>query len=278
MSRFYPEPFSFGTGAAASGADEIVIVLFPGNRVLLAGDRLPRSSELPFFAGDGVRIGRIDRTACVMVEESPVPAEVESGTLRQIEIREALTLLSELEQTALCRARTLSFWRRNRRYCGACGAELEDRSEECARGCPSCGAVFYPQIAPAVITAITDERGRLLLAHNSRFREGVYSLIAGFVEPGESMESAVRREIREEVGLEVKEIRYAGSQSWPYPNSLMIGLTAEYAGGDIRTHGIEITDARFCTPEDMPDIPSPGSIARRLIDQWLNQQQETQRG
>ena len=90
------------------------------------------------------------------------------------------------------------------------------------------------------------------------------------------MESAVRREIREEVGIEVKHIRYAGSQSWPYPNSLMIGFTAEYAGGEIRPDGVEITDARFYAPTEMPDIPSPGSIARKLIDQWLQQQQETQ--
>ena len=275
MSRFYPEPFSSGRKQPAS--DEIIIALSAGNRVVLSGRRLPRASELRLDGRSRLRIGRIDEAPCALLEvESTTAAPELTAPFRLVEIREALTVLDENEQIALCRARTLSFWRRNRRYCGACGHELEDRTEECARACPACGAVFYPQIAPAVITAVTDEQGRLLLAHNSRFREGVYSLIAGFVEPGESMESAVRREIREEVGLEVKRIRYAGSQSWPYPNSLMIGFTAEYAGGMIRPDGMEITDARFCTPADMPDIPSPGSIARMLIDQWLKQQQETQ--
>lgn len=273
MSCFYPEPFSAGTEFESS--DEVIIALSPGNRVLLAGERLPHAAELPIGEKRRLRIGRIDDAVCTVLDaESSEP----DAPFRRVEIREALTVLDEPEQIALCRARTLTFWRHNRRYCGCCGHELVDRAEECARSCPACGAVFYPQIAPAVITAITDERGRLLLAHNSRFREGVYSLIAGFVESGESMESAVRREIREEVGLEVKEIRYAGSQSWPYPNSLMIGFTAKYAGGEIRPDGVEITDARFCTPSDMPDIPSPGSIARKLIDQWLKQQQETQKG
>lgn len=269
MSTFYPGASALS--AEPAGPDEVLVSLCAENRVVVAGSRLPRSSEWR-VEGERLRIGRLDGAACSLVgtEEGELPEP-----FRRIEIREALTVLSESEQIAVCRARTLAFWRRNRRFCGVCGHELADLAEECARKCPECGAVFYPQISPAVIMAVTDVRGRLLLAHNSKFREGMYSLIAGFVEPGESMESAVRREIREEVGLEVENIRYMGSQSWPYPNSLMAGFTAEYAGGEIRPDGEEITDARFCTPSDMPAIPSPGSIAHRLIDQWLNHYRRT---
>ncbi|UKI32565.1 MAG: NAD(+) diphosphatase [Lentisphaeria bacterium] len=125
-------------------------------------------------------------------------------------------------------------------------------------------------IAPAIIVAVTDGAGRLLLAHNAKFRGNMHGLVAGFVEAGETMEEAVRRELREEVKLEVKNIRYFASQSWPYPNSLMAGFTAELAEGDaVPVPDMrEITAAGFYTPSDMPEVPPPGSIARRMIDHW----------
>jgi NAD+ diphosphatase len=248
----------------AVNADEIIIPLCAKNQVALLEDRLPRASEWQIKC-ERMYIGRIDNAKCSLIdlgeEDPPKP-------LQKCEIRTALMLLSQSEQIALCRARVLSFWRRNREFCGACGHKLTNLTEECARKCSECGAVFYPQISPAVIVAITDAEGRLLLAHNRKFKAGVYSLIAGFVEPGESMESAVRREIREEVGCEVENIRYVESQSWPFPDALMVGFTAEYAGGEICPDGAEIADVRFCTPDDLPEIPAFGSIARKLIDQW----------
>ncbi len=263
MSIFFPGAAALRS--AASAPDDVLVVL-AGDRVILSDSGcLPRASEWP-FAGERLEFGHLDDAVCCLVEELPSHPEA----FREIEVRSAFCVLSEAEQTAVCRARSLVFWRKSHRYCGGCGAELIDAIGECARTCPECHAVYYPQISPAIIVAVTDVEGRLLLAHNAKFREGLYSLIAGFVEPGESMESAVRREIREEVGLEVDNIRYFGSQSWPFPNSLMVGFTAEYADGAVTPDGAEITDAKFFTKNDMPAIPPPGSISRALIDDWMS--------
>jgi NAD+ diphosphatase len=120
-----------------------------------------------------------------------------------------------------------------------------------------------------VITIIINDRREALLAHNRKFADGVYSLIAGFNEAGESLEATVAREIREEVGLEVRDIRYIASQPWPFPNSLMLGFAAHYAAGEIRPDGEEIMDARWFNPDTLPNLPGFGSVSRDLINNWL---------
>ncbi|HWM94763.1 MAG TPA: NAD(+) diphosphatase [Thermoanaerobaculia bacterium] len=160
-------------------------------------------------------------------------------------------------------------WDRNHRFCGRCGSETVPKHEERSRTCPSCGLQSFPRISPAVIVLVEDEDGRVLLARSPHFVPGVYSTLAGFVEPGESLEETVAREIREEVGVEVRDVRYFGSQPWPFPHSLMIGFTARYAGGEVRMDPAEIEDARWFTPDDLPLIPPKLSIARALIDDYL---------
>jgi NAD+ diphosphatase len=125
--------------------------------------------------------------------------------------------------------------------------------------------VSYPPVSPAIMILVTHGR-RLLLARKPAFPQGRYSALAGFVEPGETLEDTVARETREEVGVEVKNIRYFGSQPWPFPHSLMIAFTAEYAGGPIRPDGVEIEEARWFEPDQLPKLPPPISISRRLID------------
>ena len=137
-----------------------------------------------------------------------------------------------------------------------------------ALACPSCRNTIYPRISPAVIVAITSG-GRLLLARSGRFPgQRMFSVIAGYVEPGETLEDCVRREIREEVGLEVRRIRYFGSQAWPFSGSLMVGFTAEHAGREITVDGREILEADWFAPDRLPEIPGKISIARELID-WF---------
>ena len=137
----------------------------------------------------------------------------------------------------------------------------DDRSLKC----PSCGNLLFPQTSNAVITAILKE-DKILLAHNRNFPGGLYSLIAGFVEMGESFEEAVHREIYEEVGIRVKNVRYFDNQEWPFPNSTMIGFFADYESGEIKVDGEEIIDADWFTPDNFPILPGVSSIARRIIE------------
>jgi len=166
----------------------------------------------------------------------------------------------------------LEHWRKESCFCGTCGAKNCDAPALDHRYCPSCGRLEFPRICPAVIVAITDDDNRLLLAHNKRFRAGMYSLISGFNEAGESLEETVVREIMEEVNINVKDIKYVKSQPWPYPNSLMVGYKARYESGILKPDGEEIEDAKWFTKDNLPDIPKNGSLARFLIDDWLNRQ------
>jgi len=159
-------------------------------------------------------------------------------------------------------------WDHTHQFCGQCGTPTVYRTAERARECPSCGLLSFPRVSPAIIVLV--ERGRqFLLARNHRFPPGRYSIIAGFVEPGETLEQAVAREIREEVGIQVSQIRYFGSQPWPFPHSLMVGFTAQYAGGEIHIDPAELEDAGWFTPDKLPDLPDRISISRRLIDWFL---------
>ena len=144
-------------------------------------------------------------------------------------------------------------------------------SGERGKKCPNCGELFYPRISPAVIVLIK-KGNEILLARSPNFPSGLYGLVAGFIEPGESAETAVVREIREEVGIEVKNITYFGTQAWPFPNSLMIGFTAEYDSGEVLPDGVEIEDAGWFSAEKLPVLPGKISISRKLIDHFLQEE------
>jgi NAD+ diphosphatase len=166
-------------------------------------------------------------------------------------------------------ANQLVLWNQNHQYCGKCGVPNRNKVDERAKFCPECGLINYPRLSPAIIVAVT-HKDRILLAHSSRFPVKFYSVLAGFVEPGETLEACVKREVREEVGIDVKNIRYFGSQPWPFPDSLMIAFTAEYAGGEISIDESEILDADWFTADNHPPIPPKISIARHLID-WFTE-------
>ncbi|MGA0025242.1 MAG: NAD(+) diphosphatase [Burkholderiales bacterium] len=162
------------------------------------------------------------------------------------------------------RAFQLLEWERNHQYCSRCGTPMQQRTDERARACPACRYTTYPLVSPAVMVLVT--RGReLLLARKGIWPPGRYSAIAGFVEPGEMLEDTVARETREEVGVEVGELRYFGSQPWPFPHSLMVAFTAEYAGGKVTPDGVEIEEAAWFDAEALPRLPPSVSISRRLI-------------
>ena len=166
------------------------------------------------------------------------------------------------------RAKQIVGWHATHRFCGRCGGKTDPAPGELAKRCTRCGMLHYPRLSPAVIVLVTKE-DRLLLARSPGFPQGLYSVLAGFVEPGESIEEAVVREVREEVGIEVTNVRYFGSQPWPFPNSLMIGFTADYTGGDLIPDPGEIEDAGWYTADDPPQLPPKISIARAMIDDFV---------
>ena len=187
----------------------------------------------------------------------------------QMELRQVFRRFESDFVQAAGLAGHLLAWHRNHRYCSRCGKANEDKEDERAKICPTCGLVNYPRLSPAIIVAVVRD-GKLLLARSPRFPEAFYSVLAGFVEPGETLEDCVRREVFEEVGISVKNIHYFGSQPWPFPDSLMLGFTAEYAGGEIKEDGVEISHADWYPPDGLPRVPPQISIARKLIDWFAN--------
>lgn len=167
------------------------------------------------------------------------------------------------------RAVQIMDWDRSHRFCGRCGTPTERKEGERARACPACGQTHYPRLAPVAMALV--RRGReLLLARSPHFPPGMFSALAGFIEPGESIEECLVREVREEVGVEVANLRYFSSQPWPFPHSLMIAFHCDYTGGDIVPQPGEIEAADWFTPERLPPaLPHRLSIARRLIDDAL---------
>jgi NAD+ diphosphatase len=211
-------------------------------------------------------LGLFEDNPCYAVE---VPEDVAPPTgmvfdgLRQVHGR-----LDEDLFWIAARAVQIVDWDRTHKFCGHCGVPMEPQKIERAKKCPQCGLLHFPRLAPAIIVAI--ERGdELLLARSRRFTTGMYSVLAGFVEPGENLEEAVVREVKEEVGISIKDIRYFGSQPWPFPHSLMVGFTANYAGGEISIDETEIEVAGWFTVDNLPSLPGKISIARKLIDWFI---------
>lgn len=165
------------------------------------------------------------------------------------------------------RAAQVVAWDRDHQFCGRCATPTERTRGERARRCPACGLTAFPRLSPAVIVLI-ERDGEILLARGRHRPLGFYGIIAGFVESGESLEEAVRREVAEEVGLEIAGVRYFGSQPWPFPHALMVGFTAVYASGEIELLDGELAEAAWFTYDTLPRIPQKLSIARRLIDAW----------
>lgn len=212
-----------------------------------------------------LHVGELDGRACHAADVSQFPdipgAEV-------VPLR-AIFQLAGPETFALAgRATQLLDWQANHRYCGKCGTPTAQKAGELAMQCPACGLLAYPRLSPAVMVLVRDGE-KLLLARSPHFKPGVFSALAGFVEPGETLEQCAAREVREEVGIEIANLRYFASQPWPFPNSLMIAFFADYAGGKITPDPSEIAEADWFIPDALPILPEPISISRRLIDAAL---------
>ena len=241
---------------------------FRDARLLVRGpDEAPVIPDFSTLQQSGITgvvhyLGDLDATACVAVSLSD-DVDAPDGW-RYAGLRSLFFRLQEPLLAIAARAFQVVEWDRTHRYCGRCGTPTRDKPGERAKECPACGHVAYPRVTPAMMVLVT--RGReLLLARSPRFPPGMYSALAGFVEPGETIEDCIRREVREEVGIEVGNIEYFSSQSWAFPHSLMIAYTAEYAGGELRPDESEIAEARWFAWDAVPELPPSISISRRLI-------------
>lgn len=190
-------------------------------------------------------------------EEVPAPYVL-------IPLRQYFATHDEEENFVAARAKGLLEWRKSTKFCCTCGKRLSDHKTLTARRCYSCNNLIFPRISPCIIVAVSKDNKVLLAKHTYR-NQDMYACIAGFMEAGESAEHAVEREVLEETGIRIKNIKYRCSQSWPFPDQLMLGFTAEYDGGELKLQESEIADAQWFDPEDCPASPKPGSIAYKLI-------------
>ncbi len=223
-------------------------------------ERLPRTGEAHF-------IGTLDGQ---QVWTAGVEDEVEADEgWRFCDLFSVYGMANEEIWMAGGRAVQIVEWERTNRFCGRCGIPNELATGERAMRCPQCRLLRFPQLSPAIITLV--HRGdEVLLARSHRFPEGLFSALAGFVEPGETVEGALVREVEEEVGIRVKNLEYRSSQPWPFPNSLMLGFWAEYESGAIVLEEAEIAEAHWFPVDALPNIPGPISIANRLITSWVS--------
>ena len=208
-------------------------------------------------------LGRLDTLDCWALRLAEVPAG-----FRTVPLRAAMMQFPAALMGLAGRAAQVLEWDRTHRHCGVCGTPTELQPGERARRCPACGHSSYPRLSPAMMALVwRTDRGRpeLLLARAPHFAPGMYSALAGFVEAGESLEECIRREVAEEVGLQVDNLRYYGSQSWPFPHSLMVAFTAEWTGGEIVPQPGEIEDAGWYPLDALPQIPPRFSISGHLI-------------
>lgn len=185
-----------------------------------------------------------------------------------IDLRMMLGRLPENWFMLAGRARQILDWDINHKFCGRCGTQTHFHVKDRAKECPQCHLIQYPRLAPSIIVLITKGK-EVLLARSANFPPGMFSTLAGFVEPGETIEQAVHREVYEEVGIHLQNLQYRNSQPWPFPNSLMLGFHAEYLSGDINVDNDEIVEANWWPVDQLPMIPPRGSISRQLIDQYI---------
>ncbi len=265
-------PPSFVPLLSGQPAELSLTFVFRGHELLVREADLALPDE-PVCAAFGVTsaqllpVGMLGQhycgTAWVMRDATPAPGYVFIG------LRRLFGAIDEQVLAVASRALQIAEWARTHRYCGACGAPMQAVAGERCFACPACGHACYPRIAPAMMTLV--KRGDSILLARHTGRAGArFTALAGFLEAGESIEDAIHREVFEEVGLTVRDLKYFGSQFWPFPHSLMIAFTAEYAGGELVVDRNEISEARWFGPGDsMPEIPPPVSIAAALINAHL---------
>lgn len=252
-------------------------LLFRNDELLVQGDQ----ARLGFPRGDAAAglgsgdepplfLGTLDGVPCFACEVADA-AQLADGAWRSLGLRALFGQVDDAEYGLAGYAAQLLHWRRISRFCSVCGQPTVAEENTWGRRCIGCGHTTYPHVSPAVLVLVHDEAGRILLARKPGWGRR-YSILAGFVEPGESLEECARREVYEEVGVLLDEPIYVGSQPWPFPHQIMVGFTARWAGGDIRIDTSELDTAAWFDAHALPDLPPPLSLSRQMIDAWREAQ------
>lgn len=223
--------------------------------------------EIGVDSDDKLYLGRLDGFHCYSVDAGKNAVAIEG--MEYQELRPVFNLLEVDLFILASRAFTIINWHRMSKFCGRCGTGTVMKQDERAKQCPNCSNLIFPRISPAIIIAVV-RNDKLLLAHSKNFRPNFYSVLAGFVEPGETIEECAKREVMEEVGINVKNLKYFGSQPWPFPDSLMLAFTAEYESGEIKADGVEIMEAGWYGKDNFPETPTSTAIAGHLIS-WFKE-------
>lgn len=245
------------------------LYLFQGNSIVLKNKALPEKSDAALFEGAVCRSGAVDRDK----PDGDAWAEIEANAalpdgFALHERRGLWTTLDAEQFFRVGKAFHYMDWRRDHKFCGRCGTPSVFDEREFAVRCPACGELYYPVISPAIIVAV-ERDGKLLMGHGVNFPSGRYSVLAGFVEPGESLEECVAREVYEEARIRVKNVRYFASQPWAFPHSIMLGFIADWAGGEIEPELDEVTDVRWFAPDEIPEYYRGVSISAMLIEDFV---------
>lgn len=251
-----------------SNVKPVGLVLRHGSRMIfrLEGEALRLPTEIPQGLTTSKHLFSTSVSDKLYGGHNIIKGNIPEGYVEE-SLRTAYNWLTEDEYTCASKLMELLYWEEGCRYCGYCGHPMQ-RATEISMKCAVCGREVFAPVSPAVIVLVT--RGEeALLVHARNFTRPYFGLVAGFVETGECLEECVAREVMEETNLRIKNVRYAGSQSWPYPNSLMIGFTAEYDSGELRFADGELTEGGFFSRDNLPMLPPVPSIARMLIEKWL---------
>jgi NAD+ diphosphatase len=259
--RFRP-----GVSAPTEAPEQVWCFVFRRRELLVTREMTLAPLEALEEAGlETIRSQYLGRYGEVHCHSAELPGDAPAP--RGMVFRDLRSLYGQLDPALhelASRAVQIVEWDRTHQFCGACGQRTERSDSERTRSCPECGLAQFPRLSPAIIVSV-ERDDRILLARSPHFPPGIFSVLAGFVEPGESLEGCVEREVLEETGIRVTDARYFGSQPWPYPNSLMLGFTARYESGEIRVDGEEVTEAHWFRADEMPRT-FPGDVS---ISQWL---------
>ncbi|MCE0722497.1 MULTISPECIES: NAD(+) diphosphatase [Legionella] len=265
------KPFISQIHPPASFVEPPFWFIFHGEDILLQNHTIPQLSNinaLNLSIERQIYLGTYGNTPCFAAQISAQPFTLPPNMAFQ-HIRQAHELLRDEDLFLLVsKAKQLLHWDNSTQFCGCCGHQTQYSTKERAKVCPVCNSLIFPQIAPVMMVLIWRD-DEILLARSPHFMPGIYSLLAGFVEPGEMLEQTVMREVKEEVSLNIKNLHYFASQPWPFQSNLMLGFIAEYDSGDIQIDATEIEDAQWFSIKNLPQLPKPISLSRQMIDKYL---------